>query len=652
MASGIYGIGISALNAAQVGMTTTEHNIANASTPGFSRQEVIAGARPAQLTGAGFLGQGADVITVRRVYSEFLAGQVLSEQGQAAQLNTYYAQIQQIDNVLADPNAGLSSAIQDFFGAVNDVSNAPQSQPARQAMLSNANFLVTRFKSLDQRLTDINSSVNNQVRNSVTVINSYAKQIAALNDNIVKLQSSTGQPPNDLLDQRDQLVLQLNLEIKATAIKQVDGSYNVFIGNGQSLVVGAQAFTLAVQQSPSDPGKLDVAYNNYNGTQSPLQQSTLQGGNLGGFLAFRDQTLAATQNSLGRVAMGIAGAFNQQHRLGQDLNGALGDNFFVPPAPAVNGNTANTGTAVVSAAVSSAADGAALTGSDYVLKFNGGTSYTLTRLSDNSVTNYAAGLPAAAVDGLTLTSTAGAVAGDTYVIRPTVNGARDIGIAITDTAKIAAGAPIRTAAALANAGTGKISAGSVNLTPVTVNPAHTSTDLNLQQPVTITFTTPTTFTVTGAVPAVVGAQAYTSGADISYNGWTMQITGAPAANDTFTVGSNTGATADSRNALLLAGLQAQNTLGAPPGGVATTTFLGAYAQLVSDVGNKTREIQVTSVAQASMATESVKAQQSFSGVNLDEEAANLLRYQRAYQAAGKAIQIANSMFDTILNLGK
>ncbi len=174
----------------------------------------------------------------------------------------------------------------------------------------------------------------------------------------------------------------------------------------------------------------------------------------------------------------------------------------------------------------------------------------------------------------------------------------------------------------------------------------------MQQPVTITFTTPATFTVTGAVPAVVGAQAYASGADISYNGWTMQITGVPAANDTFTIGSNTNATSDSRNALLLAGLQVQNTLGAPSGGIPTTTFLGAYAQLVSDVGNKTRELQVTSMAQTSMAVESVKTQQSFSGVNLDEEAANLLRYQRAYQAAGKAIQIANSMFDTILNLGK
>ena len=652
MASGIYGIGISALNAAQVGMTTAEHNIANANTPGFSRQEVVVGTRPAQLTGAGFLGQGSDVTTVRRVYNEFLSGQVLGEQGQAAQLNTYYAQIQQIDNVLADPNAGLSSAIQDFFGAVNDVSNAPQSQPARQAMLGSANFLVTRFKSLDQRLTDINNSVNSQIRNSVTVVNSYANQIAALNGNIMKLQASSGQPPNDLLDQRDQLILQLNVEIKATVVKQADGYYNVFVGNGQSLVVGTQAFTLAVQQSPSDQGKLDVAYNNFNGTQSPLQQGALQGGNLGGFLAFRDQTLAASQNSLGRVAMGIAGAFNQQHRLGQDLNGVLGGSFFAQPVPLVSGNTANTGTAVVSATVSSAADAAALTGSDYVLKFNGGTSYTLTRLSDNLVTNYAAGLPATPVDGFTLASTAGAVAGDAYLIRPTANGARDIGVAVTDPAKIAAGAPIRTAATLANTGTGKISAGSVNLTPVTVNPAHTSTDLNLQQPVTITFTTPATFTVTGAVPAVVGAQAYASGADISYNGWTMQITGVPAANDTFTIGSNTNATSDSRNALLLAGLQVQNTLGAPSGGIPTTTFLGAYAQLVSDVGNKTRELQVTSMAQTSMAVESVKTQQSFSGVNLDEEAANLLRYQRAYQAAGKAIQIANSMFDTILNLGK
>ena len=282
----------------------------------------------------------------------------------------------------------------------------------------------------------------------------------------------------------------------------------------------------------------------------------------------------------------------------------------------------------------------ALTGSDYSLRFNGGTAYTLTRLSDNTVTAFAT-LPQT-VDGLTITTTAGAIAGDSYTIRPTVNGARDIAVAISDPSKIAASVPIRTNASLANIGSGRISGSTVNaILPVNVN---------LQQPVSIVFDSPpTTFTVTGVgIPgSPVAGVAYTAGSNVTYNGWTMQIAGVPAAGDTFTVTSNTNATADNRNALLLASLQTKNTVA---GG--TASYQGAYAQLVSQVGNKTHEMETTSLAQTNMVNQIIQTQQSVSGVNLDEEAANLMRYQRAYQAAGKAIQIAGTLFDTLLSLGK
>jgi flagellar hook-associated protein 1 FlgK len=232
--------------------------------------------------------------------------------------------------------------------------------------------------------------------------------------------------------------------------------------------------------------------------------------------------------------------------------------------------------------------------------------------------------------------------GDSYLIRPTINGARDIAVAISDTSKIAAAAPIRSNAVLANLGTGRISAGTVN--------AVLPVNANLQQPVSIVFDNPpTTYTVTGTgVPSSpVSGVPYTAGADITYNGWTIQITGAPVAGDTFTVASNTNATADNRNALLLANLQTRNTIA---GG--TTSYQGAYAQLVSQVGNKTHEMGLTSQAQISMVNQIIQTQQSVSGVNLDEEAANLMRYQRAYQAAGRVIQVANSLFDTLLSLGE
>lgn len=647
MGTSIYGISISALNAAQIGLATTEHNIANANTDGFNRQVIETATRIPQLYGSGYIGQGTDVVTIKRIYNEFLAGQILSEQSYASHLDSYYAEIKQIDNILADPNAGLSPALQDFFNSVNNVSSTPGSVPARQAMLSSAQSLATRFQTLNQRLVDINNDINNQIGYSVTTINAYARQIAALNQDIVVAQNATGQPPNDLLDKRDQLVFELNKEVKASIVKESDGSYNVFIGNGQSLVVGMQSFNLQTVQSLTDPRRLDVAYSGSTpGTFIRMQQSSLQGGKLGGLIEFRTNTLDNTQNALGHVAIGLAGLFNDQHQLGQDLNGALGGNFFKLGAPSVapsTNNTLNGSTAVVSASI---VDYAALTGSDYSLQYNGASGYTLTRLSDNTVTTYTA-LPQT-VDGFTISSTAGGIAGDVYLIRPTVNGARDFAVSISDTSKIAAAAPIRTATPLTNFGTGKISDGAVNPTPVTPDPAHPATDLNLQQPVTITFTSPTTFDVTGTglgLPAT--GIAYTPGADISYNGWTVQITGEPATGDMFTVGPNTGATVDNRNALLLAGLQTQNTLLGN-----TASFQGTYSRLVSQIGNKTRELDITSQAQTSMLNLSIREHQSISGVNLDEEAANMLRYQRVYQAAGKALQIADSVFDTILNLGR
>jgi len=661
MATSIFGIGVSALNSAQTGLATAEHNIANLTTPGFTRQQTVQAARTPQFTGAGFIGQGVDVNNVTRVYSEFLGKQVLQEQGLSAQLDSHYAQIRQIDNMLADPNSGMAPAIQEFFSAVNNVSNSPESQSVRQAMIDNGNSLGSRFQAINQRLTDLNDGVNSQIRNAVIDINSYAKQISTLNQNIVLAHAANGKEPNDLLDQRDHLVTQLNQVVKASVVRQSDGSFSVFIGNGQSLVVGAETFSLKAVLSPGDPSKVDVSYVNHDGSTSIIQQSSLNGGTLGGLLAFRDKTLTNTQNSLGRVAMGIAGTFNEQHKLGQDLNGELGEDFFTSPVPLVISHTANKGTAAVMVKVAATGDYSALTDSDYELKYNGGTSYTLTRLKDNKITEYPDNLPQGPVDGLTLNMSDGAVAGDKFTIRPTVNGARDMVASISDPAKIAAAIPVRTQTSLRNLGTGKVSEAQLNQPPPGApDPLHPVTDVNLQQPVLITFNNPPTsykVTGTGTAPPVDPKASpddlpceppdipYVPGQDISYNGWTIKITGSPSAGDVFAVGSNTAATADGRNGLLLAGLQTQNIM---VGG--TTSYQGAYSQIVSDIGNKTRELEVTSKAQASMVDQTLQSQQTLSGVNMDEEAANLMRYQRAYQAAGKALQIANTMFDSILSL--
>jgi flagellar hook-associated protein 1 FlgK len=376
----------------------------------------------------------------------------------------------------------------------------------------------------------------------------------------------------------------------------------------------------------------------------------LQGGTLGGLFAFRSETLDSTQNELGRIATVLAQTFNDQHRLGQDLNGALGQDFFAVPPAAVVGNQKNTGSAVVAATNSNVG---ALTGSDYRLQFNAGT-WTLTRLSDNTQTTFAA-FPQT-VDGVTLTLASGAVAnGDSFLIQPTRNAARDIAVTLTDTAKIAAAAPVRTAADASNTGKASVSAGVV----VDTTNAAFATPGQLTPPILIQFTSPTQYSVfdntNPAAPALLEA-------GITYNpaannavfptpgaldyGYRINLTGAAAAGDRFTVGPNTSGVSDNRNALLLAALQTKNTIAN-----GTATYQSAYSQITSQVGNQARAIDVQSQAQDALVQQTHDAQQSLSGVNLDEEAANLIRYQQAYQASGKVLEIASKLFDTILALG-
>ncbi len=539
----ILSIGQSALAAAQVGLSTTGNNIANAATPGYSRQVVVQGAAMAQNFGFGFLGQGTEISTVKRIYSDYLGMQAQSAQTTKSGLDSYYAQIKQIDNLLADPAAGLSPALQGFFSGIQEMSSNSASMPSRQAALSSAESLASRFQSLAGRFDEIEQGVNSQITSSVNVINSYAKQIAQMNDAIGRTQSANGQPANDLLDQRDQLILDLNKEIRATVVKQGDGGYNVFIGNGQPLVVGVKAFSLTTAVSPTNPERIEVAYQTATGPVI-VGESSLGGGKLGGLLEFRSKTLEPAQNALGRVAIGLASTFNTQHQAGFDLDGVAGGTFFAVASPVVSANGGNSGTAAIAASISNAN---ALTTSDYRLQFDG-TNYTLTRLSDSFITNPITS--GQTVDGVTLSFSGPSAAGDSFLIRPTVNGASGFAVLISDPKLIAAAA------------------------------------------------------VTGAV-------------------------------------------GDNRNALLLAALQTANTLGN-----GTTSYQGAYSQLVSTIGNKTRELDVTSSAAGKLFSEATLSLQSESGVNLDEEATNLLRYQQAYQAAGKVMQIASEMFDVLLSLGR
>lgn len=643
MGNGIFGIGLSGLAAAQAGILTAGHNIANVNTPGFSRQSIILGTRAPTFTGAGFVGNGVDVDSVRRVYNDFLGAQTVRATAGASHLDTYSTELSKLDNLFGDATTGLGPALSDFFGAVNTVAQRPADVAGRQTLLSNAQALVSRLGQQQGQLDGLRQANNAQLKSAVDTINGYAAQIAALNHKISIATAASSDPPNDLLDQRDQLVTELNQQIGATAVAQSDGSYNVFLSNGQGLVIGETAQKLVAQPDPDDPQNLEVGLQTGSSVLR-FTAATLSGGALGGLLQYRDGPLTDAQNALGRIAVTLASAFNDQHKLGLDLKGNFGKDFFTVPAPVVTNSLGNTGSGVVTAQITAAG---ALQASDYQLAYDG-SNYTLTRLSDGTVQTFGS-LPQT-VDGVTIAVSGSPAAGDRFLIQPVHYAAANLKVAISDPALVAAAGPVVTGATVGNVGTGSIGPASVDSTypgaplgaPLTLTySAGTATLSGFPPtvPVTVTVgTTSTTYAPGLPVP-------YTSGATISFGGVSFAVSGAPANGDTFTVGPNVTGTGDNRNAQLLAQIATQKVVGN-----GSSTVADAYGQLVADVGNRASEAQVEQSAQAALLTQTQEAQQQVSGVNLDEEAANLQKYQQAYQAAAKVIAVAGTLFDSILNI--
>ncbi|NVM75428.1 flagellar hook-associated protein 1 FlgK [Duganella sp. SG902] len=650
--SSLLSIGKSGLLASQVGLATVGNNITNANTPGYNRQVAIQGDTGTQYQGFGYVGSGTEIQAVRRYYDNFLATSLRNAESNQASLDAYSAQISQIDNLLADPTAGLSPALQDFFNGVQDATASPASAAARQSMLSNAESLASRFQGMSARLTEISAGVNNQITSNVGEINAYAKQIADINLTIAGLTTSQAEP-NDLLDKRDQMLTELNKLVKVTVVPGDNNMLNVSFGTGQPLVVANKAFQLGTSSSPTDVSRVTLGYQTDAGAFTPLPDEVFTGGQLGGLIDFRNGPMDRAQNSLGQVAAGLVTAFNAQHVLGQDENGALGGNFFNPIQAYVGNNTRNSpaSTADVSATV---VDAGALTISDYSVDFDG-TNFNVTRKSDGKVTqiNPFPQTTPQVIDGVAYSITGTPQQNDNFLVRPTYTAAKDFSVAIKDRDKIALAAPIATAAPTTNAGNGKISAGTVDVNYLTPGNALTSAATLTFDQASGTFSgfpagQDVTVTVNGTATVYPAGTPvpYTDGANISFGGVNFAISGTPADQDTFTVGPNTSGVGDSRNGALLAGLQTKNIL---DNGKAT--FQTTYAQMVNYVGTKAREAQISGTAADAAVKQATNAQQGVSGVNLDEEAANLLRYQQAYQASGKVMQVASQLFDTLLSLG-
>jgi flagellar hook-associated protein 1 FlgK len=624
-------VAVTGLRAFQTALATTSNNIANSTTPGYSRQEVNFTTLPPQGFGNGFVGTGTRVANIQRVESEFLIEQLRNASTEAGRLNAISNLASRVDNLLADGDGSLAPSLQNFFNSVQDLAIDPGSSSSRQVVLSAAESLVTRFSNIESQLQAIDSDIKVGLNENIQDLNAIASSIADLNTKIVEAQSvtSAGQRPNDLLDQRDQLVLELSEIVSVQTLEQQDGSLSVFIGSGQSVVVGGSSQALVTVSDPSDSSNTRIAYQTFGGNADI--SNSITGGRLSGLLEFKNEQLGSIRNELGRIATVLAGTFNEQHNTGQTLTGALGTDFFASGPVEVVGNTNNTGSATVTGTIT---DFTALTSSDYSLGYDG-ANYTLTRTDDGFTTVSAA--PSFIVDGVQFNVGAGANAGDRFLIRPTRLGASGLDVLITRTDDFAAASPVRTSARLNNLGDGSI--GAPEILDIT-NP-------DLRDTVEIRFNSPAStfdvFNVTDGAAIATGV-TYSSGANIDFNGVRVQIEGSVLDNDVFVIERNSNAVSDNTNAIALLGLQTADTVGG------SSNYQETYGGLVGRVGTVTRQAELNSSAQNRLLEDSVQAKESVSGVNLDEEAVNLTKFQQAYQAAAQVIAASDELFQTLLSV--
>jgi flagellar hook-associated protein 1 FlgK len=400
---------------------------------------------------------------------------------------------------------------------------------------------------------------------------------------------------------------------------------NVSIGNGESLVTGGQAATLVASSSPTDASQQSISIKSPAGTVDIT--NNVSGGTLGGLLNAVTQVINPALDSIGQIAAQVTQLVNTQNNSGLDLNGALGPNLLSIGGPTVLNGAQNTGSETVTATISNAS---ALTGSNYTLNYTSG-GWTLTNLSTGAnvaMTGTGTSSSPLVANGVSMVVTGTPHVGDSFEVEPTRNVISSMAVLTTDPNAIAAAAAVTSSAGTANTGTGSIAAPSV----------QTPSNANLLSPVTIAFLTPTTYSVNGS-----GSYTYTSGANIDLNGWQTQISGAPAAGDTFTVQSNAGATGDNSNALLMANILQQPVLDN-----GTTSVSAAAASLVTSLGVTANQATNSLSAQTVVSNDATAALANASGVDLNTEAANMLQYEQAYQASAQVIKMASDIFNTLL----
>jgi flagellar hook-associated protein 1 len=625
MSSSMLNIGISGLNAAQVALSTVSNNIANASTSGYSEESVVQTENITQSNGVYTIGSGVDVVAVQRAYSQYLTQALWSSNSNLQSATTTNTLTSTLNSLLSN-SGNLQTSLDNLYSGFSNVANSPSSTSVRQATLGDASSLASVYNTLGQQLSQQSTEVNQEIGNTVTSINNIASQIATLNGQIV--QAGTTGNPNSLLDQRDNLVQQLAGLTGISASTNSDGSVSVYTSAGQTLVTGTQSYSLSSGANQYDATSTDVFDSSGNDVTSQVT-----GGTLGALINYRESVLEPAQNALGQSAIGLASSVNAQQADGLNLNGQQGQAIFSVGSPSVLPSSKNAGSAGVSASVS---DVSQLTSSDYILKYTGtgtGTNgWSLSTTTGQSVALTANSDGTLSADGLTFSVSGTAQTGDSYEIEPTRNAASSLSVSMTDPNGIAAAAALTGTAATSNTGTGAVSSVSVT----------NSSNANLLSGATVTFGAGGAYTITdGAGNTTTGT--YTSGQPITADGWSLSLSGTPASGDKFTVGANTNGLNSNANALALAGLSDTGVL---DGG--KTSIVSSYSNLTAQIGDAGSDASSNLTTQTNLYNQATSNQQSVAGVNLNQEAANLVQFQQAYQASAQVISTAQQIFNSLI----
>lgn len=664
MSNSLSNIGLSGINAAQYGLTTTGQNISNATTPGYNRESALLHSADSQYTGSGYIGTGVDVETVKRSYSGALSSRLNAAQSTSSALSTYNTEAKSLNAIVGDPTLGVAANMTGFFAAAQSLSANPSDVASRSAVIGAAKTAVDSIHSSAEQMDAIRTSVNAQVTDTIGEINKAAQSIAKLN-NQINAASATGQQPNSLLDERDRQLSTLSSLVNVNMTKQSDGSYSVFTGTGQPLVLGSNTFSLSAVPSPTDTSAVTVGYQGADGASASqeggqkgyLSESTLTGGKLGGLLAFRSQMLDPAQDQLGKISASFAGAVNEQNAKGMDLSGKAGGPLFSLSAPVVNANHHNAGDAKLDASFK---DPKALTGDNYVLAYDG-KDYTLKNLRSGTVTEVS-NWPAT-VDGVEYKLNGAMRAGDSFTITPTRAVGTSLALATTDGSAIAAATSVVAASGTHNRGTGAVAldsldpaagdgkGGNVSLTfrsetdPKTGAASNTLSGFPPNADVTVTHGSGSD-AVTQTYKSPAKDVPFVEGEKLSFGGMSVTVSGRPKNGDTFTLSHNASTSGDGSNAVSMGNLQNASLVGGK------NTLTQSYADYVDQVGSLASQTAVANTTQDTLVNQLKLQQQSVSGVNLDEEAANLMQYQQMYQANSKVIQTAGTLFDTILDMVK